>query len=239
MNLLDIIVLVFLGLVALIGFWKGFLNTLLSLFSSTLSAVASFFLAKPLASLLNNWFGLAGTIGNSVSTQISGFFSDFSSLNGSQIMADNCSATGILKTAINFFVNPETVYVDKADVISQVSKSAGSLILMAICFIVSLILIKIVIALLSKLFGAIKKKSAAINGLDRVLGLVVGLVKGAVLVFVVFFVANLIQTIPAVANFLDTTFNNSCIAKPIYDFVNNLVTTYLTQINFNGLFATI
>ena len=174
MNIIDIVVLVLLLLTALIGFWKGFINSLLSFFSSALSLTAAFFLAKPLASLMNNWFKLGATIGNAVSGQISGFFADFSNLTGAQIMADKCSATGILKIAMNFFIKPETSYIDKADVVSKVSTSAGSLILMAICMIVAYLLIKLVIFLLSKLFGAIKKKSLAVNGLDRVLGLILG-----------------------------------------------------------------
>lgn len=240
MNIVDIVVLVLLLLTALIGFWKGFINSLLSFFSSALSLTASFFLAKPLASLMNNWFKLGATIGNAVSGQISGFFADFTTeMTGAQIMADKCSATGILKVAINFFVKPEASYADKAHVVSTVSTSAGSLILMAICLIVAYLLIKLVIFLLSKLFGAIKKKSIAINGLDRVLGLILGVAKGMIIVFAVFLVANLLQSIPAVANFLDTTFNHSCIAKPIYDFINNLVSTYLTKIDFNGILASV
>ncbi len=238
MNILDIVVLVLLLLVALIGFWKGFLNSLLSFCSSILSVTASFFLAKPLASLLNNWFNLATTIGNSIASQINGFFAEFSvEMTGAQIMSEKCSATGILKFALNFFIKPEATYIDKADVVSKVGLNAGSLALMAICMIVAYLLIKLVIFLLSKLFGAIKKNCQAINGLDRVLGLVLGIAKGMVIVFAVFVIANLLQSIPAVANFLDTTFNNSCIAKPIYDFVNNLVSTYLTKIDFNGILS--
>lgn len=237
MNLLDIIVLVLLLLTALIGFWKGFLNSLLSFFSSALSLTCAFFLSKPLASLMNNWFKLGATIGNAISSQISGFFAEFSNLTGAEIMADKCSATGILKLAMNFFIKPETTYLDKADVVSKVSTCAGSLALMAICLIIAYLLIKLVIYLLSKLFGAIKRKSQAINGLDRVLGLVVGVCKGMIIVFAVFVVANLLQSLPSVANFLDTTFNNSCIAKPIYDFINNIVSSYLTKIDFNGVLA--
>ncbi len=238
MNILDIVVLVLLLLVALIGFWKGFLNSLLSFFSSALSVTCAFFLSKPLASLMNNWFNLGATIGNSISTKIAGFFTEFTGpLTGSEIMANECSATGILKTALNFFIKPETSYADKAEVVSKTGLSAGNLVLMAICMIVAYILIKLVIFLLSKLFGAMKKHSVAINGLDRVLGLVLGLLKGCVIVFAVFVIANLLQSIPAVANFLDTTFNNSCIAKPIYDFINNLVSSYLTKIDFNGILS--
>ncbi|MGN1207932.1 MAG: CvpA family protein [Christensenellales bacterium] len=238
MNIIDIVVLVLLLLVALIGFWKGFLGSLLSFFSSALSVTCAFFLAKPLASLMNNWFNLGATIGTSISNKIAGFFTDFAGpLTGAQIMADECSATGILKTALNFFIRPETSYADKAEVVTKAGTSAGNLILMAICMIVAFILIKLVIFLLSKLFGALKKKSVAINGLDRVLGVVLGLAKGCLIVFAVFVIANLLQSIPAVANFLDTTFNNSSIAKPIYDFINNIVSNYLTKIDFNGILA--
>ena len=143
MNILDIIVLVFLLLISLIGFCKGFVNSLISFFSSALSLTASFFLAKPLSNLINNWFNIIPKLANSISNQIGGFFADFSNLTGSQIMAEKCSASGLLKIAMNFFVKPETTYLDKSDVVSNISTGAGNLILMAICLIVAYILIKL------------------------------------------------------------------------------------------------
>lgn len=231
MNILDIIVIVFLLFIALIGFCKGFVNSLISFFSSALSSVASFFLAKPLANLINNWFGVVPKLATSISNQIGGFFADFSNLTGSQIMAEKCSASGLLKVAINFFVKADTTYANKTDVVANVSNGAGSLILMAICLIVAYILIKLALILISKLFGKLKQHSNSISFIDRFLGMIFGILQGAVIVFAIFVVVNMLQSLPAVSNFLDTTFNNSSIAKPIYDFVNNIVSTYLSKIN--------
>ena len=233
MNILDIIVLVFLLLISLIGFCKGFVNSLISFFSSALSLTASFFLAKPLSNLINNWFNIIPKLANSISNQIGGFFADFSNLTGSQIMAEKCSASGLLKIAMNFFVKPETTYLDKSDVVSNISTGAGNLILMAICLIVAYILIKLILLLISKLFGKLKQHSSSLSFIDRFLGMLFGILKGAVIVFAIFVVINMFQSLPAVSNFLDTTFANSSIAKPIYNFVNNLVSKYLSNINFS------
>lgn len=241
MNVLDIVLLCLLALTGLIGFFKGFLNTLLSFVGSTLSFVASFFLAKPLAGLLNNWFNLNATIGNSISNQISGFFQfaeGVTSATGSTILDNYCSANGFLKMAFKLLVNPDTVYTQE-EIVKSIGTASGNLILMAICLIVAFIAIKLVILILAKIFDSLKKNNKALNGTDKCIGLVIGLIKGFVIIAVICVIANLLQSVPAVANALDTVFNGSSIGKPIYEFVTNLASKYLYNIDVAALVSNI
>lgn len=237
MNILDIVLICLIALTAFIGFSKGFINTLLSLVGNLGSLIASFFLAKPLVGLLNSWFGLSGAISGKLTSQIGKFFTEFSSVNGSTILENHCSATGVFKKVLNYFINPETVYESNVTLSAQLGELAGNFVTMAICIIVLFILIKLGLHFLAKVFDTLKKKSLAFSGLDRVLGLAMGVLKGLILISIVCVIVSLLQTIPAVANALDTVFEGSNIGKPLYDFITNHVNGYLNTIDFNTLLA--
>lgn len=235
MNVLDIVLICFLILCALIGIFRGFFNGLLSLAGTLLSFTGAYFLANPLATLLNNWFNLGATLSNNISTQISGFFEDFLvKMTGADILQNKCSATGFLKLAFQYLINPEEYY-SKEEIVETIGLSAGNLILMAICLIVACLIIKLVFFLLSKLFSKIKKSSHAVNNVDKVLGFFIGAVKGLLIFAVICVIANLFQPLPAVANALDVVFNNSTIAKPIYNFIISYSNKYLTALNLSSL----
>ena len=233
MNVLDIVLICFLILCALIGIFKGFFASLISFLGSVLSFTGAFFLAKPLATLLNNWFSLGTTLGNNISTQIAGFFDDFLlKMTGADILQNKCSATGFLKLAFQYLINPEEYY-SKEEIINTIGLSAGNLILMAICLIVAYLIIKLVLFLLSKLFSKIKKSSRAIN--NKVLGFFIGAVKGLVIFAVICVIANMLQSLPTVANALDVVFDKSVIARPIYNFVISISDKYIGALNLPSL----
>lgn len=235
MNILDIVLICIFVLFALIGLIKGFFSTLVSFLGSVLSFTGAFFLAKPLASLFNSWFGLSTTLGNNISSQIVGMFEDFVlKMTGAEILETKCSATGFLKMAFQFLINPEEYY-SKEEIVTAIGNSAGNLILMAICLIVAYLLIKLVLFVLSKIFNKLKRESKAVSLLDRILGLVIGACKAFLIIAVVCVLVNLMQSIPAVSNALDTVMNGSVIGKPIYDFVSTIYEKYLVNIDFNSL----
>ncbi len=55
---LDIVLIAIIVVFAIIGIAKGFVDSVLSIFSSLISLVIAYFLAKYVASLLNSWFKL-------------------------------------------------------------------------------------------------------------------------------------------------------------------------------------
>jgi len=237
MNILDIVLICIIVITALVGFSKGFINTLLSFIGNLASIIAAFFLAKPLASLLNSWFGLSNAISGNLTSQISTFFTEFTNASGSTILENHCSATGILKSALSYFIKPETIYESNTVLSSNLGSLAGNFVTMAICMIIAYILIKLALYFLAKIFDSLKNKSLAFSGLDRILGLAIGVLKGLIFVAIVFVIASMIQTIPAVANALDVVFEGSNIGKPLYDFITTHVNGYLNSIDFNTLLA--
>lgn len=237
MNILDIVVICIVVLVALIGFSKGFMSSLLSFIGNLGTLIASFYLAKPVTSFLNSIFGISSAIGNALNTQITNYFTDFANLSGSEIMANHCSASGILKTAFSLFIKPETMYESDEILVSSLSNFAGGVITMAISMILCFIIIRLAIFFLAKIFDSIKKKSVAINGLDRVLGLILGAAKGLIFIAIVCIIASLLQSVPAVANALDSVFTGSNVAKPLYDFITSFVNEHISQIDFNTLLS--
>ncbi len=236
MNTIDIVVVVLLILFALIGFVRGFTNSFLSFLASIFSFSCAFYLAKPISSFLSKTFGLIEKLASLVSTRIESLFQFTGSLTGTEIMENYCSAGNFLKKAMSALIDVNATYTQES-IVKEISTGAGSLILMAICIILSFILIKIAFRLLAKLFDALKKRSIAFNGLDRVLGLILGACKALFVVGVVFVIAGLLQTVPAVANTLETVFENSTVAKPLYDFITNLVGNYINKIDFSALLA--
>ena len=126
-------------------------------------------------------------------------------------------------------------YYSKEEIINTIGLSAGNLILMAICLIVAYLIIKLVLFLLSKLFSKIKKSSRAINNVDKVLGFFIGAVKGLVIFAVICVIANMLQSLPTVANALDVVFDKSVIARPIYNFVISISDKYIGALNLPSL----
>lgn len=239
MSVIDIVFLALLILFALVGATRGFLKTIVSLASSVLSFAGAIYLAKPLVGLLNSWFSVVTKLGTSLTQQFLPLFSDFTNVSGEVIKNEHIEATGLLKKALTLFIDNSTVYADKTELANALGSKTASVILIAICTILCWLLIKLVLFLLAKLFDALKKESKAVNGMDKVLGLILGAVKGFAIISIVFVIANLLQSSPEVASMLDTVFNNSTIAKPVYDFVTTFANKYISKIDFSSLIASI
>lgn len=239
MAIIDIIFIGLLILFGLVGAVKGFLKTILSLASSLLSFTGAIYLAKPVVALLNNWFSVVTKLGSTLADKFLPVFTDFSSATGEVIKNEYFDKGGIIKQALSLFIDNSTVYADKTELVNELSSKAASLILIAICTILCWLLIRLAIFLLSKLFDALKKNDRAVNGMDKTLGLILGAVKGFAIIAIVFVIANLLQTSPDIASILDKVFNNSVIAKPVYDFVTTFANDYINKIDFSSLIASI
>ena len=68
--LVDIIFVLLLIVFALHGAWRGFLKGLLAFFSVLISIVFSVLLARPIAGLLNGWFGWGDSLGELVNENL-------------------------------------------------------------------------------------------------------------------------------------------------------------------------
>jgi len=216
---IDIAVVVILVISALIGISKGFLKSIISLFGTVATLALAIWLAKPVANLINGWWGLDGTFADMVLPTVTDAFS------GSGLP----NTFGLLLQTL--FGAPSSMPADAvylADVAGQLGTIMSTVVAAAGLFIV----IKILIWLLSRLFDAITK-NRAISGLDRLLGFVFGLVKGAVFIAVAFALIFVVGTyVSAVSGWFTPLLEASPISNWFYgivaDFVEYTLIPYFT-----------
>ena len=235
MAVIDIIVIAVLLLFSIIGMVKGFLNTILSLFSTFASIGVAILCAKPVAKFLNNVFHIVERIGGSIAggiTNITPFQSGYEAvadgLTGAELKEYiSSNSPGFKERLYNLFIEDAKVFnyseelttaesVDQ-NIVQYIGERLAGIISLVIAAVAVFIVLKIAILLLSKLFNALTKHSA-INGLDRTLGLLFGFAKGALLVCITLGVFYLIAN-STVQGWID----NSTVTRWIYKYVTEFV----------------
>lgn len=245
-NVLDIIIVAILLIFSIAGFAKGFLNSLLKLFSSVASLAVGIWLAKPVAVFINGIFDITTWFSDKISGAIAGinvFFTrvvgtDIAApLNATDLRANIDSITelsGIVKTAMKLLIKDDTVLQNGTVISDWFGQTLGAVATLIVAALIVYIAIRIVIGILSKVFDAITK-NPAIGGLDRLLGLAFGAAKGALLIAVLFAVYSVLVVIPGVEQATSAILDASKIGKPIYDIVAEFVANQIGQIDFNAI----
>ena len=235
MAVIDIVIIVVLLLFATIGTIKGFLNTILSLFSTIASLAVAILCAKPVAKFLNSVFGIVQKIGGKIAsgiTNITPFGSNYEAaangLTGAELKDYiNANNPGFKEKVYNLFIEDsvsfnytETATTAEAvdqNIVQYIGERLAGVISVVIATVAVFILLKIAVLLLSKLFDALTK-NRAISGIDRTLGLIFGLAKGALLVCIVLGVAYLVAN-TTVQGWID----NSTVTRWIYKYVTEFI----------------
>lgn len=238
MSVLDIVVICVLSIFAIIGFFKGFLNTLLSLFGNLASLAIAIVIVKPCAKFLDSIFHIANWLGNLLikGVQNANVLPDLSS---TTMTADEVIA--YLKSSNGFIGKLSSLFVDKnialygngeANLISTLTNNMGSFACLVFTVIILFILIRIAVLLLSKLFNAITKNHS-FGALDRCVGLAFGLIKGSLYVTGILAV---IYALSPIFTGLDGLIQNSPFTNWLYGYVNQLINWVVSSINFQSLF---
>lgn len=235
MAVIDIIIIAVLLVFAIVGMIKGFLNTILSLFSTFASLAVAILCAKPVARFLNNVFHIVENIGGKIAgtiTNITPFQSNYEGvadgLTGEELKNYISGNNPSFKERVyNLFIEDSKVFnysetittAEQADqsVVQYIGERLAGVISVIIATVAVFIALKIAVFLLSKLFDALTK-NRAISGIDRTLGLIFGLVKGALLVCIVLGVFYLISN-STVQGWID----NSTVTRWIYKYVTEFV----------------
>lgn len=224
MPVIDIIVIAILLVFGIIGMVKGFLNTLLSLFSTVASLGVAVFCAKPVAKLLNKIFGLVGAISGKIASSLSGTIKPFADGYASEQITGEGLKNYLAADGLSFqeriyklFIEDSATFNNDQSVVKYIGDRLAAILAVVIATIVVFILLKIGVFLLSKLFDALTK-NRAINGLDRTLGLVFGLLKASILICVALGVFYIIAN-ATVQSWID----HSVITKWLYQYVTQLV----------------
>lgn len=241
MNWVDIAIIMILIVFVAIGFWKGLIFSMLSVFSSTINFCISIFLADPVTGLLNKWFGLESAISSSFASKFSSasplFDVNMVSMTKAE-MATHVSKTlsdgkvpfkGLLSKLIS--ITPDKIEGKTSITVGEVlSKSLGGFFSLIIGFIICFILIYLILWIIS----LITKKAREVDGIritDRILGVLFGLVKGFLFVAFIFSILSFFNedgSLKAVFDYI----NSSSLGSWIYNVVNNIVDKYL---NFNAV----
>ena len=192
MNWIDGLIIVILLIFIAIGFWKGFIFSILSLFSAFINFTIALFLTRPVTNLFNSWFGLEGALTKGFESKLTSMNAGF---NTNLVGMTDSEITNHISTTLkesnfpfeNMFkrllsVNSEKI-ADKTSISLNdiLSKSLGSFFSLIICFVIIFLLIYLILFLVSRL----SKKAKEIESIritDRILGVVFGIIKGALVV---------------------------------------------------------
>ena len=237
MSVVDIVVIAILAVFAIIGFVKGFLNTLLSLFGNLASLALAIVIVKPCVKFFDGIFHMVEKFGAMIIEKIAEYLPDLSAstMTGTQV-ANHLTSQGVLGKLISFFIDrtDSVIYgYEATDLSATLSANLGGFAATVVTVIIMFILIRIGVFFLSKIFDAITKKSA-IGGLDRLLGLVFGAIKGAIAVFGILSVAySLSPLIPAIDEYVtDANF-----ARWIYGYVEQVINWAINTVDWKGLLS--
>lgn len=227
---LDIAVIAVVVIIALVGMYRGLLKSLLQLFGTIATLALSIWLAKPFSGLLEGWFGMTTALGNAMINPITPI----------------CEAGGG-EALPNFFLNKfaeilmgQQYWLNYSggsaspEFINAFAFQIGQVLAVLISVVILYILIKIVLAILGKIFDSISK-NRAISGLDRLFGLVLGAVKGCLVVAIVFIAVYLISpAIPSLGEWVNNLLADNSISNTVFgwlsDFTDNILLPWFNSI---------
>ena len=181
--ILDVAVCLFILIFALVGLSKGFFNCILKIFGTLGAILIAWFTAKPVLNFLNKIVNVTALCSKWMASYFTGDFFTQTMLRADnkaevlQLLEDTtlfAPLKSLLKSVINTVAVADGTAISLADACSA---AVGHLIATILVGVALFIVIKIVVALLAKLFDDAASKHNAINGMDKLLGLVFGLAK--------------------------------------------------------------
>lgn len=238
--IIDIAIVVALIIFGIIGLKKGFLKSIISIFSWAVCIVIAVLLAKYVAGWLNGIFNFSGFIGEKISgglVSTNEFFTQ--TINTYQaggkdalIAAIPQDINGLLAQLVKVVFSNSNVDMTSTETIANVvGSSIGHICMVIISGILVFIVLKIAVALLSKLFDKISK-TKILGSLNKILGLVFGALKAALVVIVLNCVLVGLSLIPAVNKTITPIIqDNTHIEKFIYNKTDEVIEKYVIEGN--------
>lgn len=233
-SIVDIVFVALLILLAVIGLYKGFLKSALSMVGSLASFLAAYVLAKPFAGLLDSMFKLTSKIGGKVTNWLNSlgeFFStvrsgeDFSAISGE--MASG-GISGVVQKLANLLLKGANIPTGES-VGSVLGTKIASVITVVIAFIVAFVLIRIILKILEKLSDKITQVKI-FGAIDKILGFIFGLAKGLLYSAAVVVVATVVgYFMPTVDAKIDGIVSETKAFQKYYDYINYEVSNYIDK----------
>ena len=200
MNIVDYVILGIIGVSVLFGFYRGFISSVLNTGGCLISVVASFMLYPKLTEYIANNPELQRTLltYTDASSRIGDLATSIMNVGSmtAQSIADVVEKAGLPESISNVLRNnlSSQVYGASESVSSYVSQTVMSASTNILCYIVCFVALYLVISLALSAIRAIFRLPV-LKQLDGLVGGVFGLLRGMILVFVLFALLPLVQTI--------------------------------------------
>lgn len=240
--IIDIVLIGLLLVFGFLGMKKGFLKSVLSLFSWLVCIIIAAFAAKYVAGWINGIYDFSSLIGGAIEGGLVGanesFFSASAGTFGSsQAIIDALSTNaeginGLLAQIIKVvFSNVEVTSETSATIAQIVGVNLGNIIMIVITGILLFLLLKLAVFLLSKLFDNIAR-TKVLGGLNRILGFAFGALKAALVVVILNCVLVGLSLIPAVNSAITPVIqDNTHIEKFVYNKTDEIIGKYIIEEN--------
>ena len=235
---IDIAILVIVALCVVVGYFRGFVGSIVKLFSGTVKFVISYFLCKPFATLVanitklddalfNKFYNWSAGLSGKFTTNLVGMSEEQISTQVSNALSDTKFPRflrGIFQNIFN--INPETINSYEEITISDLMAKTLSMFTLIICsFIFLYILITIVLFLIKHFNKKRLQGQTVLIRRDRRWGAVVGFVKSFVIVVIVFVVLSIFKNSELFSGFYETI-NKSFLGGPLSRWIFGSVEKY-------------
>lgn len=217
----DVIIVAALVLFTLIGLKKGFIKSVLDLFSWLVCILVAVFLAKYVARLINHIYNFDAFIGNKIAHALvkhNNYFAlpaeQFSSAPMPNLGALGTLTKAVFKNAANY---------GNATIAEVVGKSLGRISMIIISGILVFVLLRLILLLLNKLFKKITDIKI-LGWLNKLLGAAFGFIRAAAIVIILNIVLCFLTLIPPVNKSMGTLISeHTVVEKVIYKTTDKVI----------------
>lgn len=236
--ILDLAVAILLLTFAFIGYHKGFLKSLIALFSTTVVIALAVYFSNGFARLINSVYDFTALIAEKLVPSIERISSIYSmsfpsGMSGTEFYnsyIDASSTNTILKRFFKFALKGySSSEIEGLKVAEVLAGSVASIIMTIIAGILLFILIKVALAFLSRFFDNITR-TRVLGGLNKILGFAFGAIQGATIVVVFVVITICVSFVPKLnQKIYPLVQDDTKVVKVIYNTTDRLIDKYFIK----------
>lgn len=236
--IIDIVIILACIISGIIGLKKGFLQSILSIFSWSVCILVAIFTAKYVAGWINGIYDFSSLIGDKISNSLIASNKFFGTAintfaNKEEILSNiPANVNGLLLQLIKvIFTNSAVDMTSDESVGHFIGNALGYISIVIIAGVLVFIVLKIVVALLSKVFDNINK-TKVIGGVNKGLGFALGLLRALIIIAIINFVLVGLSLIPAINQFLTPIIKDyTYVEKFIFNITDMIFGKYVIEGN--------
>ncbi|MBR1988005.1 MAG: CvpA family protein [Clostridia bacterium] len=234
--IIDIVVVLLVALFGFIGYKKGFLKSLISLFSWIVCLLVAFFTAKYVASWINGIYDFSGLIGDKVAKSLqkeNSYFSLAVSTFGTKenlINAGEAASSGFIEKLIKVIFNNSKVDMTSSKTVGAViGDSVGEISMVLIAGLLVFIVLMILFKIIGKIFDKIASMRV-IGGINKILGLAFGVLKAIVVIIAINLLIIALSHLPVVNKTITPLIqDHTKVEKVVHDKTDKMFNKYVVE----------